>query len=561
MDAHVFRLLANELESFLHGGRVEKIHSPAAGLLTLTVYKAGRKLTLVLRHNKTYNHGLERVVALRREKTPPALYLTRQKLPNPEKPSTLVMTLRKHLAGRVLGSGRPDWVNRRIFFFVPTARKGSPDPGSPLWLCLDLISGPSLHHELPDIEEAQWPEFELLSPDPGEAAQSLQSPAVWRAFPVLTPALRKTLSRLEPLEAASLLADLQYDAEKGGGELYLYNFAGAPSLLSAWPLTPAQSADLEEAGPTEEADTPYPKLELARRVYEPQVLAWLGADTRKEQSSSLAAEERRLNKALVKLEQEEARLTELIALRQKGVLLQAVLWRLDGSDKIERLAIAAEESPDGQAHELDLDPTRSLGDNMAYFFKQSERGRRGLGFVEQRRRELRGELERVREGFAPAPRSTRRSGREQPEAARRPGRKGADAKVGDPYKLVQRFVSSDGFTILRGKSALGNQALLKLAQPHDIWLHVQGGPSAHVVIRRDHLGLEIPERTLIEAGTLSAVKSWRKNDDRAEIISALVKDVRPVKGGAPGAVLVDKLQRAFMVSLEPDLEAKLTSTF
>jgi hypothetical protein len=457
----------------------------------------------------------------------------------------------------VLGSARPDWINRRIFFFVPTAKKGSPDPGTPLWFCLDLISGPSLHYELPDLAEAQWPEFDLLAPSPAEAAQSLQSQSVWRAFPALTPALRKTLARLEPLEAAALLADLRHDAEKGGGELYLYNFAGVPNQLSAWPLPPAQSADLAEAGPAESAEgvvAPYPKLELARRVYEPQVLAWLGADTQKERNSSLAAEERRRNKALSKLEQEEERLNDLIGLRQKGVLLQAVLWRLDGADKTARLAIAAAESPDGRAHELDLDPTRSLTENMAHFFKQSERGKRGLAFVALRRRELQGELERVRQGFVPAPRPDR----QQPLAGH-PGKRGADAKITDPYKLMQRFTSSDGFIILRGKSALGNQALLKLAQPHDLWLHVQGGPSAHVIIRRDHLGQDIPERTLLEAGTLSAVKSWRKNDDRAEIVSALVKDVRQVKGGSPGAVLVDKIQRGFMVSLDLDLEVKFTS--
>jgi predicted ribosome quality control (RQC) complex YloA/Tae2 family protein len=120
-------------------------------------------------------------------------------------------------------------------------------------------------------------------------------------------------------------------------------------------------------------------------------------------------------------------------------------------------------------------------------------------------------------------------------------------------------VSSDGFTILRGRSAQGNQVLLKLARAHDLWLHVHGGPGAHVVIRRESLAREIPERTMQEAGALAAVKSWKKNEQKAEIITALVKDVLPVKGGSPGAVLVGKIKQGFMVIVEHELEARLVS--
>ena len=67
-------------------------------------------------------------------------------------------------------------------------------------------------------------------------------------------------------------------------------------------------------------------------------------------------------------------------------------------------------------------------------------------------------------------------------------------------KQVQAFRSSDGFLILRGRDTRGNALALKLAAPHDYWLHTADGPSAHVIIRRDHAGQEVPERTLREAG-------------------------------------------------------------
>ncbi len=46
----------------------------------------------------------------------------------------------------------------------------------------------------------------------------------------------------------------------------------------------------------------------------------------------------------------------------------------------------------------------------------------------------------------------------------------------------------------------GNQAVRKLAKPWDIWLHVESGPGAHVIIRRKHPGDIVPDATLEEAG-------------------------------------------------------------
>ena len=70
--------------------------------------------------------------------------------------------------------------------------------------------------------------------------------------------------------------------------------------------------------------------------------------------------------------------------------------------------------------------------------------------------------------------------------------------------LDKAFRSSDGFLILRGRDTRGNGLALKLAAPHDYWIHTADGPSAHVIIRRDHAGQQVPERTLHEAGILAA---------------------------------------------------------
>ncbi len=568
MDAYVFRLVALELAVFMRGGRVEKIYSPAPGLLALTVYNLGFKRVIIARHDKNFNQGLGRSVPLSTAKEPPSLCWSAQKLPNPEKPSTQVMTLRKYLAGRRLGSAHIDWLNRRMFFHMPPmpgpaqTPKGAPVP---LWFCLDLHNGPHLTAELPDMPQPAWPDAAMLGKD---HRVTLQDESFWRAFPALTPGLRRALLGLEAEEAAALLADLAYECEKGTGALYIYSLNGAPHLLSAWQLPQNARNGMAEAEITPTLSLPqntgiqlepdnFPAMEAARAVYEPKILSFLGLSLQKERLSEEKSSARRLTNTLKKLDEEELRLRKLQALREQAVLIQGQLWRFGADAKLPELRISAQEHPEGQEALLRLDPLKTLRENMAHMFKQSERGARGLEFVAKRRKELQAELALLEGGLMPSVRAQTAPAAMVKSASANPGAKKRQDASG-PARQVQSFTSTDGFTLLRGKSATGNHTLLKLAQPHDLWLHVQGGPSAHVIIRRPHLGVEIPPATLREAGLLSAIKSWRRHDDKAEIITALVKDVKPVKGGAAGSVLVEKQQESLVVKVEADIDERLS---
>lgn len=550
MDAHVFRLLSLELAQFMRGGRVEKIYSPAPGLIALTVYNFGAKRIVTLRHDKAWNPSLRRAAPIKQDKEPPALYLTSQRLPNPEKPSTLVMTLRKYLVGRRLGAGTTDWPNRAIYFFVPQAPGRELTGSTPIWLKLDLMDGASLQSALPEINAPIWPDKAILAPDHREA---LNSASIWKNYPLLSPPLRKTLLELDAPEAAALLADMAFENENDGGALFLYRLGGVPHLLSAWPLPRSMAGDMEEEV-IEQKSGEFPFLDAARLVYEPRILSFLGLHLEKDKIQEDNGSKRRLKRTLQKLEEEEKRLAGLAALRSSAVLLQSILWKYKPDEKVAEISLCADESPTGKDESIRLDPLKSLRENMAHMFRQSERGARGLSILAERKKALEEELQNIMDGLtAPAatPRPSSQKGKPDVKTAR------GGSKMEKEAKQVQRFVSSDGFIILRGKSAPGNHALLKLVQPHDLWLHVEGGPSAHVVIRRQSLAVDIPEQTLSEAGILSGLKSWRKNDGKADIISALVKDVRPVKGGAPGSVLVAKQQKSFTVTLDALLEEKL----
>ena len=122
---------------------------------------------------------------------------------------------------------------------------------------------------------------------------------------------------------------------------------------------------------------------------------------------------------------------------------------------------------------------------------------------------------------------------------------------------VQAFVSSDGIVILRGRDAEGNRALLRLAKPCDLWMHVEDGPGAHVLVRREP-GQELPRGSLEDAANLALVKSWRRGSARAGVLCAQARHVRPVKGGKPGSVRVDKVECTLEVQLDPDIELRVT---
>ncbi|MDR2503917.1 MAG: hypothetical protein LBD82_06020 [Deltaproteobacteria bacterium] len=552
MDCHVFRLIALELAEFLEGGRVERIGAPAPGVLALGVYNLGRRRELILRHERIIYPGQTDAAPVRSglpAGVKPCLHWSAFRLPNPQRPSSMVMYLRKHVLGCRLGAAAIDWLHRRAAFSVRPAPH-CPHAG-PLWFWLDLRNGPRLSHEAPVCAQVMWPDAAALRAGHREL---LADGGFAASYPVLSPPLRRSLLALDGAEAAALLADLAHEAEQGEGCLYLYSGEEGAAEPCAWPLPEALRRGRTESVVCAPAGRDNPDapgfMEAARRVYEAQTAAlpglMAGMAAGREEKNAL----RRLRNALPKLEEEERRLRGLLDARARAELLRAALWRYDRDEKLPCLNLVDEA---GRAHCLTLDEGLTLRENMELMFKRSARAARGLKFIAERRREIEAQLRsdetRPDQGvMAAGPPGLGRARVAPTAGAVTPGHGGQ----------VSRFVSSDGFSLLRGRSARGNHELLKLARPHDLWLHVGGGePGAQVLLRLPHPGARPPERALREAGILAALKSRRKHEARVEIISALAADVRPLRGGPPGAVTLRKQQPGFWVEPEAALEDRL----
>lgn len=520
MEASFFRCLAQELGAELCGRRIEKIHGPAEGVLVLTFTPAGPgrgKLHLIFRPAKTA--GL--------------LFASPERPANPFTAPARVMWLRKRAQGRRLLSFRVDWPGLRLGFELNPREV----PAAGRWLVFDLREGLILAEDFPEPYQGQeappWPPLERI----------LAEPEIWREFPQLTPPLRRRLAALAPplstdAEAQALLERLT----RGECSGFFLPPAGDG------PERPPLVWDEGQPGTERFATAGEAATAFGLRTLFPQL-------ARAEQQDGLdqaQAAQKRLRRRLRQLDEDEARHAALAALSTAAEALQASLSALaeaPAAPAVQNGRLTLEHPTRGPV-EVPFDPRLSAPENMARLFRQAAKGRRGLEHARRRRADAGDELARTPVVPIPSASAAPRQALATPGQTLLPKRYQGLA--------VACFRTSDGLMAVRGKSQQANHDILsKAASPFDYWLHVAGGPSAHVILRRDHPDQPVPERSLLEAATLCALKSYRKDDAKADVLLARVKDVRKVKGAAIGSVAVDEVERVLRVELDPSLEARL----
>jgi len=135
------------------------------------------------------------------------------------------------------------------------------------------------------------------------------------------------------------------------------------------------------------------------------------------------------------------------------------------------------------------------------------------------------------------------------------------ASAGESKKTVQkipgtrRYLSSDGFEILVGRTANDNDHLtFKVARPNDLWLHAGDYGGSHVVVRNS-TKKPVPHRSLIEAAQLAAWFSQAKKDPKVDVHYTERKFVAKIKGGKPGLV---RLQRFKNITVAPSKHLQRT---
>lgn len=96
-----------------------------------------------------------------------------------------------------------------------------------------------------------------------------------------------------------------------------------------------------------------------------------------------------------------------------------------------------------------------------------------------------------------------------------------------------RFVSTDGIELLCGRNNAQNDLVtLRLSRSTDTWLHAQGMPGSHVLVR----ACPVPPDTLRQAAHIAAFYSKGRRSENVPIDYTLIKHVRKPSGAKPGFV-------------------------
>ncbi len=105
-------------------------------------------------------------------------------------------------------------------------------------------------------------------------------------------------------------------------------------------------------------------------------------------------------------------------------------------------------------------------------------------------------------------------------------------------RRLEKRTSADGYTILIGRNSTESEGLLsRCASPSDLWFHVRGAGSGHVIVRTGGKPELVPPSTIEEAARWAARCSKMKHSSLVPVVYTQRKYVTKVTGGAAGKVV------------------------
>jgi len=211
--------------------------------------------------------------------------------------------------------------------------------------------------------------------------------------------------------------------------------------------------------------------------------------------------------------------------------------------------VAEIELPDfeGESKTIDLDPRLTPAQNAERYYQAAARRQRALeklpaliAATERELRDVEAALDRLA-ATGEVSETIRQLAGIRPEAIRQ-GAAGARARL--PY---HRFISSGGLEIRVGRSSKENDRLtFQHSAPDDVWLHAQGVPGAHVVLRWSRRDQAPPERDLREAAVIAALHSDSRHSGIVAVDWTRRKHVRKPRKAPPGSVTPERVKTLFV---------------
>ena len=550
LDTVMLSALAAELRPKLEGARIDKVRQPEREQVLLSIRNKGENMRLLINAGA----GSGRVA------------LTRQSFENPAEPPMFCMLLRKYLVGaRIEKLTQPNWERLLIVDIISHNELGD---SVCLKLAIELMGRnsnlvlvgddgriidclrrmeyggdvqrrmlPGMIYRLPPAQKKPL----IFDCDRAQIESALNSSEDGKP---LDKRLLDSFSGLSPLVCRELVHRAFYDISclPDALEAFLESVRAGeftPTLLTK-DGKPAEYSfmQLKQYGSEYEQQSINSFSELLDAYYSKRELSERRRRRARELSHSVKTARDRIQRKLVCRLEELERTYGREEIRKNAELLTANMYRVKRGDS----SVTVEDYyTDGcPSVEIKLDILKTPQQNAAAMFKEYNKlktaeihltalvaeGEKQLDYLNS----VLDELERAETERDLA--EIRRELLETGYLKKQKGAKPDKSKKQGPM----RFISSDGYEILVGRSNSQNDELTtKTARRTDIWLHTKSVHGSHVIISCE--GREPPERTIAEAASIAAYYSQGREGGKTAVDYTAVRFVRKPSGSMPGKVV------------------------
>lgn len=548
MDAFLVKRVVSELSDSLRGAVVSKIHQPQEREIQLTLWTGREEKRLLLSAHPEFCR----------------IHLTTRRVPNPPVPPSFCQFLRRHLEGmRIAGMSAAPF-DRLVRIDYRSSRPGALHEHTSL---VAELYGRHANLIYLDGEGTILAPLRAVSPEESRIRE-ISAGIPYRPLPkpdrIFLPEVTEAdaarfhstawegLPRLLQREISGLGQELAHEAAGNGKEGTAALYAALRELVRRYeegdfapgigtlpngkrrllPF-PCPAAGFAEFAPfptaNEAADAYYGEVAAAHEI------AVLRQQLRSRLSALLKKERHKLDN----VGGDEERIAEGLTRGAQGETLKANLASLHrGMTEFQGIP---------------LDPSKSPVENMNRLFRLHKKAKGAVEIVRKRKREVAETvyyLESLEAQLAEArTREELIAVRQELAASFAPGkqaRKGAGRKDRGSGKTARAIppqverIDFRGHTILLGRNNAGNDRIVRdLSGPDDLWLHAQGIPGSHVLIKRT-AGREVPPEVVEEAARLAVLHSRAKGSSNVPVFLAEARHVSKFKGARPGLVRIAK---------------------
>ncbi len=270
--------------------------------------------------------------------------------------------------------------------------------------------------------------------------------------------------------------------------------------------------------------------------------------------TALDKHEEYLRKTLSRIADKEQLLQRKAEAERNGNLLLTNLNTiLPGSSKVTLTNIF---SPQQEKVEISLNPAKSIQENARKYFERYKDVETKAGQLEIKKDSIRNLIikhKKLRADFEKI-KSLKQARQFEKRLIDRHLIQSAGSEISasaDIQSAFNRVLLDKKWEVFIGRNAKNNDLLtFRFAKKHDLWLHAQGVPGSHVVVKLPVKDQLPPKEVIEQAAAIAAFNSNAKNSNLVPVNYTFVRFVRKPRKAPPGTVVISREKTVFVKPLK-----------